>query len=91
MPKIVLFLRNIQEFDNKWVFCYTIFSFNNTELVMITLKDINTATFDQTSSEDFEILLKEYVSQTIPTEESKKLFLELVVSAQQDAKRYSKI
>lgn len=58
---------------------------------MITLKDIETATFDQTSNEDFEILLREYVKQNPPTQESKKLFQELVAAAQQDAKRYNKI
>lgn len=55
---------------------------------MITLNDINTATLDQTSSEDFEILLKEYINQNIPSEDSKKRFHELVVSAQQDKQRY---
>jgi len=34
VPKILLFLRNTREFDNKWSFCYTMYSFNQQELVM---------------------------------------------------------
>ena len=28
VPKIVLFLRNTREFDNKWILCYYVYSFN---------------------------------------------------------------
>jgi len=38
VPKIVLFLRNIREFDNKWSFCYTMYSFNKTESQMSNSK-----------------------------------------------------
>ncbi len=57
---------------------------------MVTLKQINQATLDQTSSEDFDILLREYNKQHVVSQSSKDRFRELIVAAQQDAKRYNK-
>jgi len=58
---------------------------------MLTLHQLDIATFDDTSSEDFEILLKEYNAQNVVPDDSKKRFQELVQAAIKDAKRYSKV
>ena len=58
---------------------------------MLTLQQLDIATFDDTSSEDFEILLKEYNAQNVVPDDSKKRFQELVQAAIKDTKRYSKV
>ena len=57
---------------------------------MVTLKQLDIATFDDTSSEDFDILLKEYAKHHVVSDDSKKRMQELVQAAIKDAKRYSK-
>lgn len=46
---------------------------------MITLQDIDRATFDDTSSEDFEQMLIEYYKQNPVSEEGKQRFRELMI------------
>lgn len=51
--------------------------------MMITMQDINKATLDETSTEDFEILLQEYYKQNPVSQDSKDRFKELVAKIQQ--------
>jgi hypothetical protein len=59
---------------------------------MTTLQQINIATFDDTSVEDFELLMRDYLNNrsNIDIEASKKRYQELVDAAVDQANRYYK-
>jgi hypothetical protein len=50
---------------------------------MITNKDLNKATFDDTSTEDFDKLLAQYGQDNVVSEASKQCFRQIVAKLQQ--------
>ena len=79
------------KFDNKWVLCYTIFSFNKTELQMATYKQIfdqlqRKVTMDLNSTdEQIELIIKLRQSFETSEEKAKRVqkFREVVAKTQQ--------